>query len=184
MAIQTINIGNIVNDGLGDDLRTAFQKVNSNFSELSSSLTVTASNAGSNGVGIFKEKLGNDLVFKRLVPEGNKISLIEYTDSIVIRNNAPDSFTSIITNSNSVSAAVYPAVTLQGSKNLDIVAFGGSITIDTILPVTDILSYYDFGPITGEFTNSVQLVCAASNIDFGTVEYPSRFSLDCGTLSA
>ena len=28
MAIQTINIGNVVNDGLGDDLRTAFQKVN------------------------------------------------------------------------------------------------------------------------------------------------------------
>ena len=28
MAIQTINIGNQVNDGLGDDLRSAFQEVN------------------------------------------------------------------------------------------------------------------------------------------------------------
>ena len=27
MTIQTINIGNVVNDGLGDDLRTAFEKV-------------------------------------------------------------------------------------------------------------------------------------------------------------
>ena len=36
MAIQTINIGNIVNDKLGDDLRTAFQKVNANFSALKS----------------------------------------------------------------------------------------------------------------------------------------------------
>ncbi len=34
MAIQTINLGNVVNDGLGDDLRTAFQKVNANFTEL------------------------------------------------------------------------------------------------------------------------------------------------------
>ena len=32
--IQTINIGNLVNDGTGDDLRTAFEKVNSNFTNL------------------------------------------------------------------------------------------------------------------------------------------------------
>ena len=34
MTIQTINIGNVVNDGLGDNLRSAFQKVNDNFAEL------------------------------------------------------------------------------------------------------------------------------------------------------
>jgi hypothetical protein len=44
MTVQTINIGNVVNDGLGDDLRTAFQKVNANFINLRDSITVTASN--------------------------------------------------------------------------------------------------------------------------------------------
>ena len=34
MAIQTINIGTIANDGTGDDLREAFVKVNNNFAEL------------------------------------------------------------------------------------------------------------------------------------------------------
>ena len=34
MAIQTINIGQNVNDGTGDDLRTAFDKVNDNFTYL------------------------------------------------------------------------------------------------------------------------------------------------------
>ena len=34
MAIQTINVGTLANDGTGDDLREAFVKVNSNFSEL------------------------------------------------------------------------------------------------------------------------------------------------------
>ena len=34
MAIQTINIGTIANDGTGDDLREAFVKVNNNFTEL------------------------------------------------------------------------------------------------------------------------------------------------------
>ena len=31
MAIQTINVGNLANDGTGDDLREAFIKVNQNF---------------------------------------------------------------------------------------------------------------------------------------------------------
>ena len=34
MAINLINIGNIANDGTGDDLREAFVKVNNNFEEL------------------------------------------------------------------------------------------------------------------------------------------------------
>ena len=34
MAIQTINIGNIANDGTGDDIRVAFGKVSDNFEEL------------------------------------------------------------------------------------------------------------------------------------------------------
>ena len=37
MAIQTINLGTYANDGTGDDLRTAFQKVNANFTELGAS---------------------------------------------------------------------------------------------------------------------------------------------------
>ena len=34
MAKQTINIGTAPNDGTGDPLRTAFDKVNDNFTEL------------------------------------------------------------------------------------------------------------------------------------------------------
>lgn len=38
MALQTINLGSYANDGTGDDLRTAFQKVNANLTELYGSL--------------------------------------------------------------------------------------------------------------------------------------------------
>jgi hypothetical protein len=38
MAIQTINLGTYANDGTGDDLRTAFQKVNANILELYNSV--------------------------------------------------------------------------------------------------------------------------------------------------
>ena len=48
MAIQNINLGTYANDGTGDDLRTAFQKVNNNFAELvSTSGIATGSNLGS-----------------------------------------------------------------------------------------------------------------------------------------
>jgi len=45
MALQTINLGTYANDGTGDDLRTAFQKVNANLIELYS--TVSGCNVGS-----------------------------------------------------------------------------------------------------------------------------------------
>ena len=34
MTVQLINIGNVANDGTGDDLREAFIKVNDNFEDL------------------------------------------------------------------------------------------------------------------------------------------------------
>jgi hypothetical protein len=67
MAIQTINLGNVVNDGLGDDLRTAFEKVNANFAELLTTFTLTGANAQEVGAKVFKEKTGSILKFKNLV---------------------------------------------------------------------------------------------------------------------
>lgn len=40
MAQQTINIGAVANDGTGDQLRTAFDKINSNFTEVYQSAVV------------------------------------------------------------------------------------------------------------------------------------------------
>ena len=40
MAIQTINLGTYANDGTGDDLRSAFQKVNNNILELANTVVV------------------------------------------------------------------------------------------------------------------------------------------------
>lgn len=51
MPIDTINLGNYANDGTGDDLRTAFSKVNSAFDTLNTFITNNAGtvNAGSSG---------------------------------------------------------------------------------------------------------------------------------------
>jgi hypothetical protein len=181
MAIQTINIGNQVNDGLGDDLRTAFQKVNANFTELQSALTITASNIGQTGFGVFKQKTGVNLEFKNLVAS-TKILLTEQPNSIVISSTQPDAFTTITTDVGIARASEESDITLQGGDNISVVASGSTITVDSILDLNQILLNFDFGPITGLFVNPTQLALQAANIDFGTVDIPGRLDLDLGTL--
>lgn len=181
MTVQTINIGNQVNDGLGDDLRTAFEKVNANFSTLDGQLTVTASNVGAIGTGIFKQKTGQDLEFKKLV-SGTKILVDEAPDAIIINNTAPDAFTRIDTNAGSMLASTFQQITLQGGDDIDVTVLGSVITVNNVIPVTKILQTYDFGPISGVFETSTQLALASANIDFGTIDLPGRLDIDCGGI--
>jgi hypothetical protein len=190
MAIQTINIGNVVNDGLGDDLRTAFQKVNANFTELNSALTVTVGTAQDLGINIFKEKVGAELKFKTLT-SGTKILLDDTGNTVIVNNTAPDAFTRIDTDSGSVLANVFQQITLSGiaapgsttsRKDIEVTTSGSNVYFKTIIPVVDILTSYDFGVINGTFNNAMQVSYAASNIDFGTVNLPGRLDLDCGTI--
>lgn len=194
MTVQTINIGNQVNDGLGDDLRTAFQKVNANFTELNSTLTITASNLGTTGKGIFKEKIDSDLKFKSLV-EGNYITIDDSSPSVLVIDNAmPDSFWKIDTDSGVLeakNATERGHITLQGDvapgattsrKDIEVSVFGSRFSIKTVIPVTDILTSYDFGSINGIYNNSMQAIYASSNIDFGTITLPGRMDLDCGGI--
>ncbi len=190
MTIQTINIGNVVNDGLGDDLRTAFEKVNANFTDLGTQLTITATNVGTVGVGVFKEKVGADLRFKKLV-SGTKMLLNENTDTVTVNNTAPDAFIRIDTDAGVMLASTHQQITMAGTaapgsttsrKDIEVTAFGSTVSFKTIIPVTDILESYDFGRIDGTYTNAMQVVLQAANIDFGTILLPGRIDLDCGTI--
>jgi len=190
MTIQTINIGNVVNDGLGDDLRTAFEKVNANFADLSTQLTITATNVGATGVGVFKEKVGADLRFKKLV-SGTKMLLNENTDTVTVNNTAPDAFIRIDTDAGIMLASTYQQITLAGTaapgsttsrKDIEVNAFGSVLSIKTMIPVTDILESYDFGTINGAYTNAMQVALQSANIDFGTVLLPGRIDIDCGSI--
>jgi hypothetical protein len=186
MSIRTINVGNVVNDGLGDDLRTAFQKVNANFGELAKILTVDISTSGS-GSSIVKEQDGNTVTFKSIV-SGRNILVDDLDNSLQIINTAPDAFTRIHTNSEDVFANQFQEITIQGGLDIEVNADKGSsvITVDNRrinnATFTSVLSNYDFGPIDGGFKNAVQLAISSSNIDFGTIEFPGRLNLDCGSI--
>jgi hypothetical protein len=180
MTIQPINIGNQVNDGLGVVVGTAFEKVNSNFSELAVSLTVTASNIGA-GTGVFKGKTGVDLQFKSLVA-GTKMFIDELTNTIVINNQQPDGFARIDTDSGVVNASSHLNITLEGGDNINVSAVGSVITVDTNLDLNQIIAGFDFGVLGNNFQFSPQLALAAANVDFGTITNPGTINLDLGVF--
>jgi hypothetical protein len=187
--IQTINVGNLVNDGLGDDLRTAFQKVNANFADLNDELTLTLSSVG-NGEIVYKEKSNSSLVFKSL-RGGTGIQVSTISDTLVVANTRSVPFEKIDTDSGSILSASYQNITLQGTqsptsetgtKDIEVTASGSSVRFKTIIPVTDYLQTYDFGTLTGTYQNAIQLALTAANIDFGTLQYSSDIDLDCDEL--
>ena len=189
--IQTINIGNLVNDGLGDDLRTAFQKVNANFAELNAGLTITASNTVPGLPGVFSEKVNNELRFRSLI-SGSKILIEEGAQTLTINSTQEDAFIKFDTDSGSISASTHEEITLQGiaaplsetgTKDIEVITSGSSVNFKTIIPVTEYLTTYDFGSINGTYANAIQLAMQASNIDFGTLTFTSDIDLDCGGLT-
>lgn len=181
--LQKINIGNIVNDGLGDDLRTAFEKVNANFATLNNDLTITASNLGTVGETVFKQKVGLNLEFKKLVA-GNKITLSSSPDSILISSTVGNSFQRITTQQGYVDADTSQFVTIQGDPDIRVTAAGDVITVNTVQDLNQILQVLDFGPLNGQYTSIVQMNTAASNIDFGTFTNPGSINYDPGIFNS
>ena len=86
-ALQTIYTGTYANDGTGDDLKTAFEKVNNNFGILFAEASVnTAVNLGT-GVGVFAQKNPGtvNLEFKSFISNDSSVSISPQVTSIDLR---------------------------------------------------------------------------------------------------
>lgn len=195
MAISTINLGNVVNDGLGDDLRTAFQKVNANFTELSFISNITAANTdGNTGIGLFKEKVNEGgattLVFKTLI-SGSNVVVESLPNTVKINSIDPPSFRSItVDDSSTVLASFSRDISMFGgiapggtSPDIEVTSLGSTISIRSLFPITETMTNYNFGTVTGQPNNIIDLLLTVSNIDFGTIANPSGLNLNFGTIT-
>jgi hypothetical protein len=96
MSLQTINIGTYANDGTGDDLRTAFTKVNSNFAALTLTSGISSAvNVGA-GIGIWADKNLTNLEFKSLTSTGASVAITSTATTVnlesatkVSKDNSP-----------------------------------------------------------------------------------------------
>jgi len=131
MALQTINVGYYVNDGTGDDLRTAFVKINENFDELD--LQRGQNNDGRNvgtGAGVFKAKDGVNLLFKSLIADGNGgISIVSHANDITITNNWPAITSIVADDTRSITSTGTKIVNIKGGTGIQTSITGDTLTI-------------------------------------------------------
>ncbi len=130
MALQTINIGQFVNDGTGDDLRTAFSKINANFEEIDllAGQNNTISNIGT-GFGLYKEKIGVDLRLKSL-KAGPGITLTNNATDITITNNR-NMIVTVNANTGSLTASsATQAINIVGGSGITTAISGSTLTIN------------------------------------------------------
>jgi len=149
MPIQTINLGNYANDGTGDDLRTAFEKVNANFNFLNVENTTSAQNLGA-GEFIFAQKSGNTLQFKSLFA-GQNITLSADGSTITISGSGNLQSESTPTLGGNLNMNGFNIV---GGGNIEATIYG--IDVRTLIGASGDL---DFGTFT---------VPATNDVDFGT----------------
>jgi len=166
MAVQLINIGNVANDGTGDDLREAFIKVNQNFEELDlrDDEQTTASNIGAEGEGLFFRRNAYDLEFKK-ISAGSNVTLTADDNKIVIAT--PD----------------------IGVTDLTITADNGTVVLDnsaalTISGGTDISTTIIDGILTVEYTGLSNLASDPSPQLSADLDAQSQNLLNVGTISS
>jgi len=130
MATKNINIGQLANDGTGDDIRTAFDKVNDNFTDLDARFPTQATglNAGSLGEGVFESSTNSQLSFKRLIA-GDNVSLTANTTSITVA--AVDSLDQLIlvSDSGTVTVSRGQTMSVQGSNGISTNVVGQNLYV-------------------------------------------------------
>ena len=176
MAIQTINIGTIANDGTGDDLREAFVKVNNNFSELSarSPEQTTGANLGASGEGIFAQISLAELQFKKIVA-GSAITLASDANTVTINSTATGlpSVQVFADNNNLTLDSNSNALTIAGGGTTTTNLSGTTITVSSVTSVqTDTAPKLTatLNAQTNDITNVGNMTGLVHNLDIRKME--------------
>jgi hypothetical protein len=140
MAVQLINIGNVANDGTGDDLREAMIKINTNFEELDlrDDEQTSASNLGDTGEGLFLRRNVYDLEFKK-ISAGSNVTLTADDNKIVIAADSGVSDLTITADTGNVVLDDSAALTISGGADISTAIVGGVLTV-AYTGVTDLVS--------------------------------------------
>lgn len=162
MPIQTINLGNYANDGTGDDLRTAFQKVNANFTLVGGTLGIINGENVGTGTGVFKRRDNDNLTleFKSLTSTDGSVEITNTADTVNLK--------SLSTLENDPSPSLSGNLSLNGN-NIIIGAVGGGDVQTTV-----------FG-IDVRTTNALIELLINSNsvtIDFGSFQDGTTGTID------
>jgi len=146
MAKQVINIGTTANDGTGDPIRDAFDKVNDNFTEL---YTDDAGDVGSivAGTGISVNQATGDVTVTNSSPNATHTGDVTGATALTIGNDKV--ITAKILDDNVTHAKLEPRYTTSGS----ITTYTGAVTVNWALATNFVMGSSLTGAIEFDFTN-------------------------------
>lgn len=153
MAIEEIFLGNYPNDGTGDDLRTAFTKVNANFALLDAEANINNGENVGSGTGIFKQAVSASLQFKSLTSTDTSVLITSTTDSINLAANT--------------RLSADPAPELGANLNLNGRVISGSGDVQATV--------YSFSVPTLQYLVALLLESNSLAMDMGTFGSPTGF---------
>jgi len=147
MSIQYVNIGTNPNDGTGDDLRSAFLKVNDNFQLLATigGETNIGANLGGGTGQVYIGKTNETLNF-RTIAGGSGITISQSGNVISINNSvtSPDSFSRIYVGSSNTSyydaANPNDSFRIKGEGAVQTTLLGNTLTLTGIFNLSDDLA--------------------------------------------
>lgn len=195
MPIQTINLGNYANDGTGDDLRTAFEKVNANFQLVGGTLGIIGGENVGSGIGVFKRRDNDNLTleFKSLTSTDGSIEITTTDDTVnlkglsLLENDPSPSLTAdLALNGNNI------IIGSVGGGDVQTTVFG--VDIRTTNALIELLINSNSVTIDfGSFVNGTVGTIDAPNIDLNmngvypdfsgfSVSDPSGTNLDFGSI--
>ena len=174
MTIQSINLGNYANDGTGDDLRTAFEKVNANFNSLTSSVNIINGTNLGTGTSIFAQKNLANLEFKTLTSTDSSVTITHTANTVNLKSTP-----SIIEDTNpalggnldlgshyiyhgDVQTSVYGINVPLLNSIVELLITSNQFTLDFKTFLDPVGTNLNMGAFTGTYNFSY------NNIDFGT----------------
>lgn len=169
MTIQNINIGQIANDGTGDDLREAFRKVNENFDELDlrQPEATTAANIGS-GEAIFSAKVGDQLQFKNITA-GTKINVASVAGNNV-QISTDLSGLLVVSDAGSNNYDDGDTFRINGGTGIRTTVVGNTLTIESTGDTTIAFDNdLDFGGIDFSVTSHADYLRFSTDVEYGTI---------------
>lgn len=197
MAKQTINIGSAANDGTGDPLRTAMDKINDNFDEIYSSYIASGSITVGNSTVNTVISNTNGLV------SGNSISNVVANSTIIRIGNSSVNSTAnsstILIDSSLLKVTINSSAVFVGNTSVNALANSSSLNIissDSSF-VSNASSLLIGNSTVNTFANSSSLVVRSANVVTNTFNVgsftngangytylPNGFKLNWGWVSA
>jgi hypothetical protein len=158
MAIQTINIGTTANDGAGDPLRTAFNKINQNFVELYTGLPALGIGATPpitpvQGQQWWDTQDGNSYIYYN----GN---WVPSTSTVALQSNNIRSAVGNTINVNFASDGVITSA-LTGNVNISFVNYRAGVEVRVILSATSTSQTITHGLPASQASNGATTVSAS-----------------------